>query len=412
MRKDRKGDTMLDIVTSILCEEPICDDCLGRQFAKCSTNLTNKQRGQAIRIVKAMLENTPVNVLEWEAASGTCWVCGGLFSNLDSWVERCLEQLKDYEFTNFLVGSKLTGRLAENEEILWAESKTTTAEPLKSALNRELGKRIELLTGKQAEFSRPDILLIVDLARDRVEIHANPLFLYGRYLKFVRGLPQTKWPCRECGGRGCARCNLTGKMYPESVQELMEPLVLAASRGGGIIFHGAGREDIDARMLGNGRPFVLEVKSPHKRKIDLQELEQAMNSSQKKIAVTQLTLVDRETVVKVKKSLLDKVYRLKVIYDHPIREEEIKKALKRLEGDVEQTTPQRVVHRRADLTRRKRVYSAELRGNEILIRCEGGLYVKELISGDNDRTNPSLSSLLGVNVKVEELDVLEVGGGL
>jgi tRNA pseudouridine synthase 10 len=403
---------MLEIVTSILREGPICDDCLGRQFAKCSTNLTNKQRGQSIRIVKAMLENTPVNVQEWEAASGTCWVCGGLFSNLDFWVERCLEQLKHYEFISFLVGSKLTGRLAENEEILWAESKTTTAEPLKSALNRELGKRIELLTGKQAEFSRPDILLIVDLARDRVEIHANPLFLYGRYLKFVRGLPQTKWPCRECGGRGCARCNLTGKMYPESVQELMEPHVLTASRGEGVIFHGAGREDIDARMLGNGRPFVLEVKSPHKRKIDLQELEQAINSSQKKIAVTHLTLVDRETVVKVKKSLLDKVYRLKVIYEHPIREEEIKKALKRLEGDIEQTTPQRVVHRRADLTRRKRVYSAELRGNEILIRCEGGLYVKELISGDDDRTNPSLSSLLGVNAKVEELDVLEVGGGL
>ena len=53
---------MFEIVTSILSEGPICDDCLGRQFAKCSTNLTNKQRGQAIRIVKAMLDNTPVNI--------------------------------------------------------------------------------------------------------------------------------------------------------------------------------------------------------------------------------------------------------------------------------------------------------------------------------------------------------------
>jgi tRNA pseudouridine synthase 10 len=48
----------------------------------------------------------------------------------------------------------------------------------------------------------------------------------------------------------------------------------------------------------------------------------------------------------------------------------------------------------------------------MIIRCEGGLYVKELISGDNDRTTPNLSGLLGVNAKVEELDVLEVGGGL
>ena len=403
---------MFEIVTSILSEGPICDDCLGRQFAKCSTNLTNKQRGRAIRIVKAMLDNAPMNIQELEEAYDTCWVCGGLFKNLDSWVERCLEQLHHYEFANFLVGTKLTGRLAENEEILWAESKTTTAEPLKSALNRELGKRIELLTGKQAEFSRPDILLIVDLARDKVEIHANPLFLYGRYLKFVRGLPQTKWPCGECGGKGCVRCNLTGKMYPESVQELMGAHVLSASRGQDVIFHGAGREDVDARMLGNGRPFVLEIKSPHRREVDLQELEQAINSSQEKIAVSHLAFVDHETVVKVKNTLLDKVYRLKVIYEHPIREEKLKEALKRLEGDIEQTTPQRVVHRRADLKRHKKVYSAELEGDEIIIRCEGGLYVKELISGDNDRTTPNLSGLLGVNAKVEELDVLEVGGGL
>jgi len=128
---------MFDVVASIMQEGPICADCLGRQFAECSSNLTNKQRGQAIRVVMAMLNNTPVNAQDWEAADEGCWVCGGLFGHLDSWVDRCLEQLHDYEFSSFLVGTKLSGRLAENEEILWAESKTTAAEPLKSALNRE-----------------------------------------------------------------------------------------------------------------------------------------------------------------------------------------------------------------------------------------------------------------------------------
>ncbi|MGA7076891.1 MAG: tRNA pseudouridine(54/55) synthase Pus10, partial [Halobacteriota archaeon] len=277
---------MFDVVASIMREGPICADCLGRQFAECSTHLTNKQRGQAIRVVTAMLNNTPVNAQDWEAADDGCWVCGGLFGRLDSWVDRCLEQLHDYEFSTFLVGTKLSGRLAENEEILWAESKTTAAEPLKSALNRELGKRIELLTGKRAEFSRPEILLIVNLARDKVELHVNPLFLYGRYNKFVRGIPQTRWPCRECGGKGCPRCNLTGKTYQESVQELIGTYVLEASLGKDVVFHGAGREDIDARMLGNGRPFVLEVRSPRKRQIDLQQLEHAVNSSQEKVAIS------------------------------------------------------------------------------------------------------------------------------
>ena len=403
---------MFKVVASIMQEGPICAHCLGRQFAKCATHLTNKQRGDAIRIVMAMLDNEPVNVQDWESAENSCWVCGGLFGRLYSWVDRCLERLSDYEFSTFLVGTKLSGRLAENEEILWAESKTTTAEPLKSELNRELGKRIEFLTCKKVEFSKPDILVIVDLGRNKVELHVNQLFLYGRYKKFVRGIPQTKWPCRECRGKGCPKCDLTGKTYPESVQELIGIFVLEASLGQDVIFHGAGREDIDALMLGNGRPFVLEVKSPRKRQIDLEKLEHAINTSQHKVAVTNLAFVDRETVAKVKNTRSDKVYRLKVIYEHPIQTEKLRKALLQLEGEVEQITPQRVVHRRAELKRHKKVYSAELKGEDIIIRCEGGLYVKELISGDEQRTIPSLSALLGVNAKVEELDVLEVGGGL
>src|SRR5659263_685387 len=84
---------MFDVVNSIMREGLICADCLGRQFAEYSSNLTNKQRGQAIRVVTAMLNNTPVNAQDWEAAEEGCWDCGGLFNHLDSWVDRCLEQL-------------------------------------------------------------------------------------------------------------------------------------------------------------------------------------------------------------------------------------------------------------------------------------------------------------------------------
>ena len=45
---------------------------------------------------------------------------------------------------------------------------------------------------------------------------------------------------------------------------------------------------------------------------------------------------------------------------------------------------------------------------EITVRCEAGLYVKELISGDNGRTVPSISSLLGQACVCKELDVMEI----
>ncbi|MDL5502986.1 MAG: tRNA pseudouridine(54/55) synthase Pus10, partial [Candidatus Methanoperedens sp.] len=73
-------------------------------------------------------------------------VCNNLFLEIDSWVTKSVEILSDYEYNNFLVGTKVTGLLAENEEILWAESGTTFAEPLKTELNREVGKRIEKIT--------------------------------------------------------------------------------------------------------------------------------------------------------------------------------------------------------------------------------------------------------------------------
>jgi tRNA U54 and U55 pseudouridine synthase Pus10 len=46
----------------------------------------------------------------------------------------------------------------------------------------------------------------------------------------------------------------------------------------------------------------------------------------------------------------------------------------------------------------------------IRIHGEGGLYVKELVSSDEGRTEPSLAGLLGVGATVTALDVLEVAG--
>jgi len=55
-----------------------------------------------------------------------------------------------------------------------------------------------------------------------------------------------------------------------------------------------------------------------------------------------------------------------------------------------------------------KVVSVKDRIFEVWIKCQGGLYVKELIHGDEGRTTPSLQEVLGTKLKVLELDVLEV----
>ena len=80
---------------------------------------------------------------------------------------------------------------------------------------------------------------------------------------------------------------------------------------------------------------------------------------------------------------------------------------------VRQQTPQRVMHRRADLIRERYIYKVKVKKVSLKralleIRCQGGLYVKELVSGDEGRTNPNVSDLLNNRAKTLRLDVLNV----
>ncbi len=387
---------------TIIHEGPICDNCLGRQFAKISTGLTNEKRGEIVR-----------SILRAELKEGKCWLCNGLFENFDAWVVKALETLKGYEFDSFLVGTKVSGMLLENEELLWEIAGAAYAEPLKAELNREVGKRIEHETGKIADFDRPDLVVILNLVTEAVELQINSVFIYGRYRKFKRGIPQTKWLCRECRGKGCERCDFTGKMYAESVEELIGGSILEEFGGVDTVLHGSGREDIDARMLGSGRPFVMEIKEPRLRELDLKWLENKVNDENKdKVEVLELQYVKREAVAKIKNAKVDKTYRAVVSLKTGVLEEDLRSALDNLIGAViEQRTPLRVVHRRADLVRKRKIYDARLISFEVPIvefKCDGGLYIKELISGDNGRTIPSLSELLGTEAEVKELDVVDV----
>ncbi len=44
----------------------------------------------------------------------------------------------------------------------------------------------------------------------------------------------------------------------------------------------------------------------------------------------------------------------------------------------------------------------------MIIKTEVGLYIKELISGDEGRSQPNVSGILGVNAICAQLDVIEV----
>ncbi len=427
--------SILETAKKIINEGPICDHCMGRQFAKLSTGLTNVERGQAIKLSLAMEGDASFkdtgddSLLEELSKSSTyarkslkiegedekCWVCMGIFDKLDLWADRAIESIGDIEYSTFLMGTKVSGLVGENEEILWSECGIKQAEQFKTEMNREVGKLISARTEKEVEFERPDVVVTMDIAEESTSIRVKSVYIQGRYRKLVRGIPQTRWPCRGCGGRGCEQCNNTGKQYPESVDELIAEEVIKATKGTDTKFHGAGREDIDALMLGTGRPFVVEALNPVIRSIDVWELEKKINEfADGKVEVEGLKIVEKGVIENLKSSKADKVYNLKVTFKEPVSTDKLADAINSLIGvQIHQRTPQRVSHRRADLVRKRYVHNMQLieKTDEyaiIEVHCDGGLYVKELTSGDEGRTVPSLTEKLEIQATVAELNVVKV----
>lgn len=385
----------------------LCDSCLGRFFHKSKPDITNKNLGILIRkqleIKKTSTEN--------------CWLCEGLLKEIPVFTELIKDKLKKYEFNTFLIGSKIDEDILKKEKKILEFIGEEYAESIKNEINREIGKTLEKKLHKTVDFEKPDIMAIIDTCFNIVTLQITSLYLYGRYRKYSRKIPQTKWFCRICHGKGCRKCGYTGKLYKTSVEELISKKILDATQGEDESFHGAGREDIDVRMLGNGRPFVLEIKNPKIRMLNLKKIEDEINKEHRElIEIMGFRYSNKSEVERIKKTAFNKKYRVVFSCEKPINNEKLKKAVQALPGSkINQLTPSRVAHRRANMVRTKYIYKCDIEQVEgtiavLTLETESGTYVKELVTGDNGRTKPSIAELIGSPCKVVELDVTEIKG--
>ncbi len=346
-----------------------------------------------------------------------CFICQDTLEHIDDIVDIVTPTLEEIKFQTFLIGTILPKEFHEREKKLKEEFDVSQTEFLKQEFNRIIGKKIAQKLAVITDFNAPEVVIEINPISYKFNTRIRSLYIYGRYLKYLRTIPQTRWPCFKCKGKGCNECNQTGKRYQESIEELIEYETIKITEGEKGVLHGAGREDIDALMLGNGRPFVFEVVAPKIRAIDLGELQMSINKyASGKIEVTGYRWSSKEELRDLKGSAETTVkkYRAKILFDKTISNGTLTKIEAFFNNkEIEQQTPQRVLHRRADKIRKKKVFSVEcLRTNdteiEATITCDGGCYVKELISGDEDRTNPSISKIAGIKAICKELDVVEV----
>jgi len=307
---------------------------------------------------------------------------------------------KEFEFESFKLG------------VSWPPGVVDSAKShLKFAIQTGLMNKLQEEMKKKMTIYYPDLEFLIDFNKKLVLVKLNPVYIRGKYCKYSREIAQTEFFCNKCRGKGCWYCQNTGHFSIDSVEQLIGKILTPAFGAKLAILHGAGREDMDVLMLGEGRPFIAELLLPAKRTFDIKKLEGEINLKYKgKISVNSLEFVTHDAVCDLKDTHHDKVYAALVHSDKKVDFSKLKIGEKMI---VMQKTPTRVAKRRADLTREKEVNLVrvgEITSKEfvLILQTSHGTYVKEFISGDNAKTKPSISSIVGANCSCTLLDVLAI----
>ncbi|RKP21728.1 hypothetical protein ROZALSC1DRAFT_26870 [Rozella allomycis CSF55] len=259
-------------------------------------------------------------------------------------------------------------------------------------------------------FSVPPIPPLSKLKIRSFQYSCLPLYIAGRYNKYSRDVCQSPW-------------TIKGKEKGiDNVEDIIGRVCKKYTECSAYSLNASGREDIDVRMLGQGRPFIIELKNP--KFIALPEglnkiIEEEINAGEL-VKVNSLVEVDGISASKemrVGEEEKSKLYRCLVHSESNLDQALVERVNSMSNIVLNQRTPLRVLHRRAVCTRERTIYEmkAQLINSHFLIlnlRAQAGTYIKEFIHSDIGRTNPSFGTLLGPDYKCDilELDVLDAIG--
>ncbi len=287
-----------------------CDHCIGRLGGKKRFEQSIEQSGVEIRATVVERDSHLANAREEEPL---CPFCENLYEESELLAEIIFDSLSPYELSRLQLGARIPKDQMEEEEEMRKRFGAGGSDALKSGLVNSIAQHLnKRLEGVKLVNDKPQILALIDVLTLTVELDIRAHYLYGRYLKLERGIPQTRWPCRACKGRGCERCDQTGLQYKKSVQDLIGNPLLEIFQSNEHAFHGMGREDIDVRCMGRGRPFVIEMKEPKIRSVDVVEAMEIINDAAGgSIEITGLRDSNRSEVVRVKDTPAEKSYTIR-----------------------------------------------------------------------------------------------------
>ncbi|MFQ6135515.1 MAG: tRNA pseudouridine(54/55) synthase Pus10 [Nitrososphaerales archaeon] len=383
-----------EIVKRLLKEHTLCNTCLGRQFPSELKGLDNTSKGIELK--------RGVRYRLGEA----CYICGGMMSSIERYADMVIKALNEYEFDSLVIGARIPTTIVEREDHLRAEMKLKGGETFKTSFTRELNSTVSKRLDVEVRHRRPDVTVIVDSLLDMVDVTSRSIYVYGRYIKTKRGIPQKRRRCRECRGKGCPECNLTGYTTTDSVEQRLTEPILTLFRAGRVKFTWIGSEDSDSLVLGGGRPFYAEVLEPRARRP--RRIKAVMKKVGDGVSVKEMKILDgrpreeRRFTVTVQSSLT---------LDRRITKKDIKKLEETFEGASVRMTPS---NKKSSTT--KKIYSltvesAKGRNLQVKVECDGGLSLRRFFTGEGGEVIPNVASTLERSVALDEekpFDILDV----
>ncbi|CAD5215797.1 unnamed protein product [Bursaphelenchus xylophilus] len=270
---------------------------------------------------------------------------------------------------------------------------------------QEIVNRMEVDGIKKYQWTSPSTKVSVDVLFQRESV-----FIAGRYCKYSRCLPQSPWTADE----------EIQIVNGNSVSEKIGNIFVKSFHATGFRFIASGREDIDVRMLGNGRPFAVNIINAKKtesmkglKKQTTLDLLRELINNELDISISPLSVIsnNQAQVLNVGQEEKRKMYSCVCFSSRIITDEMLRSLEAKVPVKIIQKTVVRVLKRRALHDREREIYLLKaLRLDDfhfqLKMETQAGTYIKEFVHSDFGRTSPSIGELMGL--QADDIDILQL----
>ena len=367
-------------ISKIFKNYDLCEYCAGRLISKFTGKSSSKLLGK--KYLKKFSKSSDTK----------CYICKNIFQNLDIMLSNIYEKSNNIDFKTFNLGLTLKNSFLEKDDYIKSKFKIKGIENIKFGISKEMAKKISQKTKSKRILVDPEMFIQANFKDDSCTIRTKPIFIYGRYNKKIRKLPQKQLSCKKCNGIGCHNCDFKGFENIESIEGKISNFLIKKFDGTQVKINWIGGEDQSSLVLGKGRPFFVKILNPKKRNRILR----------KSLKLEDISLLDLKKISAQPKGSIPFKSKVSIIVDtkKPISLIQLKK-LQNLENSKIHDPSK---DKKGNSRQIYEIHYKKLGKNSFLLDlfADGGISLKSFIQ--NSDVTPNVSELLENSCKCKSLD--------